>query len=252
MKKNNYSGLRNILAAAVVMATGAMTGVFFNSCASGDNEGEDTTAVQDTDTVSALAVTLDAEEAAMTQMKINIAKDNPVFNEDDGTYSLKVSLASAPQGAKFHFQLVTPFDNKVVAQNDNGVFEKIPASPDKEAWSYKVIATAEKDGKIIAKAENMAPGFIKQEKVDKRMTTAQLQAMVNKRDPDLMGMGESKYVAPDLKLQFKGLNSEDIKPQIMQEVFDKLDFEVWKAVKVVGMKYDDMNRISEITFQVVH
>lgn len=253
MRTQEYNGLRSILCIVAIMVFATFVSLSFNSCKSCSG-GDDDVIVTDTidtvpDSIGGEVLIMDEKETAMAKMKVNVKM--PEFK--DGKYSLRVAVAHPPKDSKLHFQLLMPFDEKIVAECDNGQFKDIAPSPDQDGGGiYRVRVTAEKDGKIIAKAENQAPGFIKQEKVSKKMTNAQLQSMVDRRDPDLQGIGESKYIAPDLKLSFSGLNNDDIKPEIMQDVFDKLDMGVWRSVKVTGMKYDNMNRICEIQFQVVH
>ena len=249
---NIFGGMQALLAFAGALAIfGVILSSGLSSCSNENAENSsDSTSMEVKDSVSLINTQMDETEKQMARMKINV--EQPVFDEESGTYSLKTTIANGSSDMKYHFQLLLPFEDKVVAESDNGEFTQIPPSPDKEGWAYRVVVKAEKDGKIVETAENQATGFIYQEKVDKKMTVAQLQSLIDKRDPDLLGVGESKYLSPELKLVFKGMTKDDIEPQIMQEVFDKLDFEVWKAAKVTNMKFDSMNRICEITFQVVH
>ena len=84
------------------------------------------------------------------------------------------------------------------------------------------------------------------------MTKEELQQLIDKRDPSLNGAGENDYLAPDYKLKFSGLPADAVNvPQILADVTDKLDWEVWQKVTVTALGYDDMNRISSITLQVV-
>ena len=79
----------------------------------------------------------------------------------------------------------------------------------------------------------------------------QLQQLIDKRDEQLMGVGESKYISPNYKLQFQNTtNSQDL-PESFADVFDKLEWDTWKSVSVTKLDYDEHNQIVLITLKPI-
>lgn len=168
------------------------------------------------------------------------------FEEDGYTFEAEVKN---PPSLKFYYAVLEAFEDKVVAKSNDGKFSAIPFS-NAEGGSYRVQILAIGTDSVCASAD--VPGFIKQKKVSKKMTVAELQTKITKRDPSLMGLGENDYLAPDYKLKFTGLPKDATNvPQVLAEVYDKLDMGTWTSAKVTSLEYDDMNRVSQITMKVV-
>lgn len=167
--------------------------------------------------------------------------------EDDG-YEFSAEVKNPPQ-LKYYFVVREAFGEKIIAKSDDGHFSSVPCS-EAEGGSYKVQIISQGTDSVWASED--VPGFIKQGKPKHRMTAAELQTKISMRAPSLMGIGESDYLSPDCKLKFTGLskNATNV-PQIIAEVFEKLDNGAWTSAKVSSLEYDDMNRISVVTFKVV-
>ena len=171
----------------------------------------------------------------------------PTFS--DGKYSIQVHVDYVPDGAKVIYKICEPFgDKKVIASSEDGNFTGLPYS--EFSGTYAVIAIAQKDGKQVAVAEDVLIGFIKQEAVKRKMTVQELQALIDKQDESLLGAGENAYLAPNVKLTFKGLDAGEAQPDLMGDVFNNLKMRVWSKAKVIDIKHDSINRIKEVHFQV--
>jgi len=205
----------------------------------------------DIDTNDSLAVQAYVRDTLFTSetgldIPASIIVGELVFDEDG--YSFEAGVKNPPSG-EFHFVLLEAFEDKVVAKSEDGKFSAIPFSK-AEGGSYRIQIRAEGSDSICATSD--VPGFIKQMKVSKKMSIAELQAKISKRDESLLGIGENAYLAPDCQLKFTGLARDAINiPQVLSEVFEKLNNETWASAKVVSLEYDDMNRISQITMSVV-
>ncbi len=167
--------------------------------------------------------------------------------EDEG-YEFSAKVKNPPP-IKYYYVVRQAFGEKIIARSDDGKFSSIPCSED-EGGSYRVQILSSANDSICASLD--VPGFIKQRKVSKKMSAAELQKKISVRDPSLMGIGENDYLSPDCKLKFIGLsNSATNVPQLIADVFEKLDNGAWTSAKVSSLEYDDMNRICVITFNVV-
>lgn len=169
--------------------------------------------------------------------------------EDEG-YTFEVTVNNAP-AQKYVFAIYDAFDDKkLIMKDDDGKFEGVPYS-EAEGGSYR-LAILDATADTLLCSFKTVPGFIRQEKPEKKMSVAQLQAMIDARDESLLGLGENKYLAPDYKIKFVGLpkGAKNV-PTILAEVNEKIDNFVWDSAKVTALEYDDMNRICLITMKVV-
>lgn len=200
------------------------------------------------DASDSVAVVVDTTYKNETGLEIpaSIVVGDLTFN-DDG-YEFSAEVKNPPQ-LKYYFVVREAFGEKIIAKSDDGHFSSVPCS-EAEGGSYKVQIISQGTDSVCASED--VPGFIKQGKPKHRMTAAELQTKISMRDPSLMGIGESDYLSPDCKLKFTGLskNATNV-PQIIAEVFEKLDNGAWTSAKVSSLEYDDMNRISVVTFKVV-
>lgn len=195
--------------------------------------GEDTITVTD----------YEGEQTPILSIKNGI----PEF--DGEAYSFEMVVEFPPKG-DYKFLLLDAFDDKkVIATSDDGKFEDIPFS-ENEGGSYRVKLVSA-DGNVDLCQAIPVSGFIKQVKVAKKMTVAEIQTLLDNEDPSLLGVGENDYLAPDLKLKYQGLPSDVINiPKTLGEVnADKITMGLW-IVKVVKLEYDEYNRISVITLKV--
>ena len=163
-------------------------------------------------------------------------------------YKCNVTVENPPK-VKYYYAIVDPYNNKrVVAKSENGVFADVPYS-NADGGTYGVSLFDASADTIICSIEK--PGFIKQQAVAKKMTTAELQSKIDSHDDSLRGVGENDYLNPDYELKIVGLSADAVNiPSTLGEVLDKLETETWESVKVNSMEYDDMNRISKIVLSV--
>lgn len=234
---------RWVLPALLVLVLAVVIGICFATCRGSDMkpDKEDSSAIMP-DTCDTLKV--EYKEAIPTTVEVS----EPEF--DGKNYSVSVEVQNA-KGLKFYYVRMNHFGEKRVLQKSNdGKFSDIPfCEADGHSYDFAIM-DANADTLLCVPTEKT--GFIKQAAVGKKMTKEELQQLIDKRDPSLNGAGENDYLAPDYKLKFSGLPADAVNvPQILADVTDKLDMEVWQKVTVTALGYDDMNRISSITLQVV-
>lgn len=217
------------------------------SCA---NESTDTVPLDTIDTTLVVGDdTIPIDNSVNTMVIKEVAK--ATFDKKNNKYNYRVTVCFAPQGSTVTYEMQMPFEDKIVAKSDDGKFTGIGPSPDNDGGgTYRVRAIATKDGKTVATAMRVCTGFIKQRAVSKKLTINQVQKLVDKRDNSLLGIGENDFFAPNYKMTFTGLDSDDENLAVMQDVFDHIDLGMWKSVTVTGLKFDDMNRVCEIQFRV--
>ena len=176
-----------------------------------------------------------------------ISVNQPVLNED-GMYSIDVKGNNLPQGIKCCYVLMSHFEKKVIKKSKDGHFHEIPYCED-DSHSYDfAIMDSKTDTLLCIPVEQT--GFIKQNPVDDKMTIEQLQCLIAKRDDSLNGAGRNDYLSPDYKLLFTGLSPDSRKPESWTEVFEMLDYEIWKDITIYDIEYDKKNRISVIKMNV--
>lgn len=222
------------------------------SCANG-SESDDSVLTDTIDTTLVVgddSIILDMTETKLNKMEIKeVVK--ATFDKKANKYNYRVSARFVPSGSTVTYEMLMPFEDKIVAKSEDGKFVGIEPSPDSDGGgSYRVRAVAKKDGKTVATAMRDCTGFIKQRAVSKKLTIDQVQKLVEKRDNSLLGVGENDYFAPNYKMSFTGLDRDDENLAVMQDVFDHIDLGMWKSVTVTGLKYDEMNRVCEIQFRV--
>lgn len=176
----------------------------------------------------------------------------PVINIEDviyeeGGYSFSANVENPPV-AEFYFAIIDVYNNKIIAKSNNGKFDNVPYS-NADGGMYGIALFEISADTIICSIEKT--GFIKQSSVSSKMSTHELQIKIDKREISLMGVGENDYLCPNYELKVIGLSSDAVNvPSTLGEVFDKLDNEIWKSVKVSSLEYDDMNRISKIILNI--
>lgn len=196
------------------------------------------------------SINLSAEEAHFNKMEIKEVT-KATFDKKANKYNYRVKVRFAPPGSTVTYEILMPFEDKIVAKSEDGRFSDLEPSPDNDGGGcYRVRAIAKRDGKTVATAMRDCTGFIKQRAVSKKLSVAQVQKLVDKRDNSLLGVGENDFFAPNYKMTFTGLDYDDENLAVMQDVFDHVDLGMWKSVTVTGLKYDEMNRVCEIQLHV--
>lgn len=172
---------------------------------------------------------------------------------DGEKYSCIIQIEYAPSGS-FKYQIIDSFEEMVVAESSDGSFSGVPVS-ESSGGSYRVRLVDVSgnallfQGKVI---EAPISGFIKQVKPETKMSVEQLQHLLDIYDNSLLGLGENDFLAPNYKLSFIGLDGVINIPTILAQVIEKLQMGDWESATVTKLGYDDMNRISEISLQVVN
>lgn len=160
---------------------------------------------------------------------------------DDQTYSFEVAVEHAPSVA-FKVVLLEKGTNKVVAESKNGKFANVPASK-AEGGMYIIQIVDSKTGKVLCDPQPI-DGFLPIQKVSHKLSVEQVQELLDKEDETLIGDGENPYLAPDYKIEFKGVKGNDELPTNLADVIEKVYMGVWKSVKVEALEYDKTMHIS--------
>lgn len=170
---------------------------------------------------------------------------------DKNNYTVTVVAKHVPRKLKYYYVRLNHFgDKEVLQKSKDGHFRDIPYCAD-DGHSYDfAIMDSNADTLLCVPVEQT--GFIKQAIISKedRMTIEQLQTLIDTQDDSLKGVGESDYLAPDYRLTFSGLPSDMKNPESWSEMFDMINFEIWKGVTVSKLDYDDKNRINSVTLKV--
>lgn len=169
----------------------------------------------------------------------------------EGMYSVDVVPKNVSNGMKFYYVMLSHFDKKVLQKNEDGHFSNIPyCSEDGHSYDFAIM-----DSKVdtLLCVPVQQTGFVKQVVIEssKKMTSEQLQKLIDTQSETLNGVGENDYLAPDYKLEFSGLKSGANKPESWAEVFEMIEFEIWKSVRVSKLSYDEKNRINVVTLKVI-
>ena len=203
----------------------------------------------DIDSIDSVDVRNDSIYMAETGLELppEVEIDELCFEGNGYSFNMKAKYLIT---SNIYFAVLDPYnDKKIIAKSNDGHFIDVPYSHADGSIYTIAVFDAKADTILCKKAE--VTGFIKQKSVSKKMTVAELQVKIDKRDQSLMGVGENDYLSPDYTLTFVGLPKDaPNKPQNLYDVFEKLDMETWVSVKVSSLEYDDMNRVSSITLQV--
>lgn len=174
----------------------------------------------------------------------------PMCNKE-GMYSVDVVPMNVSNGMRFYYVMFSHFDKKVLQKNEDGHFSNIPyCSEDGHSYDFAIM-DSNVDTLLCVPVQQT--GFVRQVVIEssKKMTLEQLQELIDTKSETLNGVGESDYLAPDYKLEFLGLKSGSNKPESWAEVFEMLEFEIWKNVRVSKLSYDEKNRINLVTLKVI-
>ena len=191
-----------------------------------------------------------------SDMKVRVTS-NPTANAK-GTYSFSVTASNIPRSSN----VVYSFDQgrRGWVSSNTGSFAGV--APD--SHTVTVYALAKRDGKLVAKAETTVSGFDKlSNNIDKEKTTAdkpklsvnQVATMFRNCDPQLRYPDDRHrhpLIAKQINLSFSGLRSGDVKPQVINDIYDKLNFGLWKSVHVASLSYDNDNKVNGIHFNIVY
>lgn len=187
--------------------------------------------------------------------KIEIQNSKPVYDKATKSYSFSVSVKNVPEGAKVTYELCEAYDpqnkiKKVLMTSDDGKFKAIPASKNECSTYFVVVNAFGSDGQLQSSRDREIDGFEEVKPVTNRVTKAQLQSMINRRDVALQG-GNSN-ISNSVTIIVNNLGSGENKPQSFQDVYNNLNFDIWSSVSVVDVGYDSENRVSKVILSVIH
>lgn len=136
-----------------------------------------------------------------------------------------------------------------VAKSKNGIFTNIPAV---SGGSYNLNAIDKQTGKILA--TKRVTGFNKsEESIGSKMSASQFQSLLlSHSDNSLLG-GRNPKVAKSIYIRVQGMHDdENIRPDDVQGVRDKIRFGIWKSAIVISVGYDNQNKINSAVIQPVY
>lgn len=194
----------------------------------------------------------ETEKSAPTgNMKVRVSR-NPIASAN-GTYTFSVIASGIPP----YTNVVYTFNQgrRGWANSNTGTF--IGVAP--ETRSVTVYALAKRDGTLVAQAETIVSGFDKLPATatsDKpKLTVSQVAAMFRSHDSQLLYPDDHRrhpLIAKHVVLSFSGLRSGDVKPQVINDIYDKINFGIWQSANVVSLSYDTDNKVNGIHFSVTY
>lgn len=159
------------------------------------------------------------------------------YNEDDNTYNCRVKVDDPPQ-QPWKIVIKSYYDEKFVAESDNGEFEHLPYS--KEDGYYKFFLVSQSTNESLCE-ERIFPYFPLQSRVKKPWTAAELEQALKGKE----SIVENPHIAPQHTIDIVNKHPKDTDPpatfrevQNLRKMIDGLQ------VFVEKVEYDDMNRIS--------
>lgn len=166
--------------------------------------------------------------------------------DDDGNYNVVVKIEHAPEKG-YSVQILDVKTNKVVANSNNGVFKGVPCSKNDGKYYAQIVNEATNEP-LSEKTE--ITGFMEVKSISKKLSVAELQNLINKRDASLLGH-DNEYLSPVCKIKYASLpKGTDYAPDNLADVFEMLDFGAWTSVEVSALEYDNTKHISSITLKV--
>lgn len=212
--------------------------------------------VERPDTSTALPPSEVTNDAPSSNMKIRVSR-NPVASAN-GTFTFSVIASGIPPYA----DVVYTFNQgkRGWANSKTGTFSGV--APDTR--TVIVYALAKRDGKLVAKAETSVAGFDKMpnntdnEKASQdkpKLSVSQVATMFSNREKGLRYSDDHlrhPLIAKHLSLSFSGLRPGDAKPQVINDIYDKLNFGLWQSANVVSLSYDKDNKVNGIHFSVTY
>lgn len=208
---------------------------------------EDTDVAPDTDVVVVEDTNQEeniAEEIADTQnVSLSIKIVNLKYTK--GAYSFVAKCLNVLDGEKLKWTLKNSFGEKsVVATSEDGNFKGVPASED---GTYILCAESE-----TGSGETVVSGFEKVLGIPKgqEMKASELEQKINQQDKSLLAANPKVISNPILK--FVNLAEDDIRPDNIQKIFNKIKLGTWERINVVNVQYNENNCICAITISPVY
>lgn len=209
-----------------------------------DNKKEEPIAPADS-SVSADTTSIVIDEPVAKKGKMALRATTPV-KAANGTYSVVVIADNIPDGCSVVYELFNGNGSKRLASSNTGRFTGVVA----EGAKCVALAKAMRGGKVQQKAWKMINGFSGTTNQGNRLSTGEIQALINSRSAKLLGVGAHPLVANHVALSFTNLKSGDPKPQVIGDIYTKIKMNQWLGVSVVGVGYDSNNKVNSITFTI--
>ncbi len=244
---------KKIIAGIVALAIVGI-GIYFMLRGNGNEgsiiEGNDITEIENDTTAEQSIKAVEntyTQETGLTIPPSIVLQGKKTLNEDDNTYSFKVAVKNPPS-ASYKIVLTDKSTGTAIAESKNGSFVGVPPSK-AEGGIYLIQIVDTKKDSVLCTPQTM-DGFLPVQKVDHKLSMADLQKMIESGDETLVGNGENPYLAPDYTIKYKGLSDGDNHPSNFADVLEKLDMGIWNSVKVESVEYDDTKHIKNITLHI--
>lgn len=169
----------------------------------------------------------------------------PVYDSGSSTYSLTVRCKNLEEGQKITYAIYKYDGKTLVAESTDGQFKNIPWSSDNGVYLIKAHVEGVDDASQPGEFEQA--GFDKIEKVTEKLTVAQVQKLIDKRDISAV------YKSPIIKgckINYRGISADDPQPKDLGRLFSHLNIADWRGVKVESVTYNSDNYVNSITVTV--
>jgi DNA-directed RNA polymerase subunit RPC12/RpoP len=182
---------------------------------------------------------------------IDIQLNKLDYDKATKSYSLSVTAENLPEGGNVLYELCQEYDpknniKKVVMTSNDGVFKNVPASKNECNTYFVVVTVSGDDGQVISSKDREFEGFVEVMHVTSRITKDQLQGMIKRHDAALQGGNHN--ISNNVMILVKG---SGLKPETFQDVYNNLEFDVWRSVTVLSVDYDSENRVNKVVLSVV-
>lgn len=171
--------------------------------------------------------------------------DQPKANTSNSTYSLTVGCKYLLSDQKITYGIYRMDGKTLVAESADGKFKNIPASDDNGIYLIKAHVEGVDDASQPGIFEQA--GFDKIEEVTDKMTVAQIQKIIDKRDISAV------YKSPIIKtckITYRGISADEYKPKDLGDLFSHINISDWRGVKVESVTYNSDNYVNSITVTV--
>lgn len=208
-----------------------------------DDASSNTEETTKTIDVEKLKIEKEAEKVKVDQ-PVTLAIVSPKL-DDNGTYTFTAKAEHLPAGVTVKTFSLTNSSGAVVASNQTGKFQSVPASSEK--GQYNLLAELS-NGSVVTK--DRVGGFDKVEMVDNRMQAAELTQLLNSRDRDL-GLGRNAKVIKSPKIVVNSSDQNDITQiKMIDDIYGRLELGAWTSVNVTSVEYDSKRRINKFTIDI--
>lgn len=172
-----------------------------------------------------------------------------------GVYSFTATAKNVPKGCTVSYYL-RGANGKLLGSSSSGRFPSV--KPNSSVCT--LVVKAMRSGKLVASTSKAIGGFssVSDQDEDKekekpsgnRLSVSELQSMFARHDPSLLGAGSNPRISKHVALSFTNLRSDDPKPRVIQDIYNKIRFGQWTSASVVGVGYDSSGKVNSITFSI--